>query len=106
MTFSIISKVQSNLSTYQAVPIVGPIVVSPIKASMSSLQISGGLAAGLGFAATTLISDNNKLKDYTIDSFAECGNGVISLAYSIVNIASLGIVGYAVENEKRMRRIN
>ena len=43
---SLLGQVQSSLSTLQAIPLAGPIMVSPVKVLVSKVQMISGLALG------------------------------------------------------------
>jgi len=94
----IMRRVQSKLSEFQAVPVVGPLIGSPIKATVSTVQAVAGLGAAIILAPVAAVTKNEKVIDYTCESFGQCGYGVMGLAYSIANIVTLGILGYKVEH--------
>lgn len=100
-TVNTMFEVQRQLSEWQATPVVGPLVVSPIKAVVSLAETIVGVVGTIFFgflsALTGLTSDD--LIGYTFKSMGHVGLGLAGLAYSIANFATLGIVGYSIEKK-------
>lgn len=88
---------QRRLSFAQSVPIVGPLIFSPVKAIVSTAQIIAGLASaifwGIGFCLTEDYFISSRLQEATIHVGMGCG----SLAYSFVNFVTYGLVGFTAE---------
>lgn len=101
---NIVDHAQLGLSKLQALPVVGPIVFSPIKITLSNIQMISGFAIGIifGMAATTMALLNNdrlagRLAAISLRGFADTTKGFCSLFYACANIATLGILGICVE---------
>jgi len=109
---SIINDLQRKLSIAQALPIVGPLVASPVKAVVSVAQIIYGIARATFFGIGTLSAyslniffhNNYKISNATeflgkqmgygfLDQF----NGTCSLIYSLSNLFTLGVTGFVCE---------
>lgn len=110
---SIINDLQRNLSVaQQALPIVSPLVVSPVKAVVSIAQIIYGIARATFFGVATLsayslnifFNDNYKISNATALLGEQMGygmldqiNGTCSLIYSLSNLFTLGVTGFVCE---------
>jgi len=89
---------QSALSTAQAVPVLGPVFVSPCKAVVSLAQIIAGFAGGVIFGALTVVSfGSDWCAGKTFQSIGHVSMGFLALGYSFMNILTLGIAGYHIE---------
>lgn len=89
--------IQRNLSQAQATPIVGPLVVSPVKGVVSLAQIIVGIAGTILFGTLALLSWNDTMFKYAAKSLGHVGIGFTGFVYSISNFISLGLVGYRIE---------
>ena len=90
--------VQRSLSTGQAIPVVGPLVVSPIKAVFSVAQLIAGIAGSILFGTLAIVSNFTRpLDEIAFKSLQHAGLGLIGLMYSVSNMLSLGIVAYRFE---------
>lgn len=89
--------VQRSLSKAQATPIVGPLLVSPIKALVSVAELIVGIAGSILFGTLAVLTFNDYLGGKAVESLGHAGLGLLSLMYSISNILSLGLVGYRFE---------
>lgn len=105
---SIVDVCQSGLSKLQAIPLVGPVVFSPVKATLSNTQIIVGLAVGIfsqvAAISMALVGERREARYFSgISScgFAETFKGIGSLFYACVNMATFGIVGLCVELSRR-----
>ena len=90
---------QRALSKAQAVPIVGPVVVSPIKLVVSLIEAAAGLVFGgmfLGLATSTGFL-------FGVKPLTTCGAhfvlGTASALYAVVNFFSFGAAGLAIEGQ-------
>ena len=90
-------RVQFFLNKAQAVPVVGPVFVSPVKAVVSIAQTITAIAACIFFNALTRLTKKENLALLYIKSQAELSLGFFNLAYSIINMLTLGIIGYKKE---------
>ena len=88
------NKMQDKASRLQAIPVLGPLVGSPIKAFISTCQLVAALATKIIFGTATLFTDNRFCKKANLAANHHLGAGVFHLLYSAVNVLSLGIVGY------------
>ena len=97
-----ISETQDFLSRNQTICLIGPFVFSPVKALVSIAQIIGGVAYLLfSLVAAVIFSERRKiLKDSVIAALRNIGLGLLSLAYSIANFATLGLFGSCFETAK------
>lgn len=92
------NEIQRSLSILQAVPLAGPICVSPIKAGVSLAQIVAGVAVTVfSLALSPFFSKDFGCGKAAGDGLMMMGSGVVSFSYSIVNMLSLGIIGIVAE---------
>lgn len=91
-------EVQRTLSRAQAFPILGPLIVSPIKASLSIIMIIAGIILGTIVYVASRALNSASLKERAM-LILKVGPdlGSCSLLYSVVNILSLGIIGAIAE---------
>lgn len=79
-----------NLFTVQAVPFVGAFVVSPVLAVASAVRtLAGGILAIVG-KIHQAATGNSKLLE---KGMTHLRGGALNLAYSLANVATLGIFG-------------
>lgn len=117
VNFQPIYQAQQALSRGQAIPVVGPFLISPVKIAAGVIQAVASLALGLLLGAGSglflnlgIMADDGerrerffhlakKLEKASDDSYAcmECGLG--SALYGLVNMLSLGILGYYTETK-------
>ena len=86
---------QSRLSYMQAFPLLGPLIVSPIKAVISCAEIVAGVACTIIFGTISLISlfQLSWSRRGIIDGIGHVGLGSLGFIASVLNIATLGISG-------------
>jgi len=103
---------QSALSFLQGVPVVGPVVVSPVKAVFSIAQMITGLIIGIfaGMAATgsASLGLNNLARPLAVTAgvgFLSATKGYFSLMYACLNIATLGILGLTVNCSRSFKQL-
>ena len=90
--------IQRNLSKAQAFPVLGFIIASPVKATVSVVQIvASGVLGGVSFGCG--LFGNSKSMDFAAKSLGCNFDGWVSLGYSAANIISLGILGIIVESQ-------
>lgn len=89
-------EIQRNLSKFQAFPIVGFIVISPIKAAVSLLQIAVNAVALIVLVSFCCCIPNMGEK-FVLRMFDFLA-GWVHLAYSILNFITFGIGGCVVHN--------
>lgn len=94
------SNCQEFLCWSQAIPAIGPVIVSPIKAIVSLAQIVVGVAVTVfsriiaGFAGLAKNhSVQNRYKKYSEDSLKFTLTGSKHLLYAALNIITLGCFG-------------
>lgn len=97
MTVTAMYDVQRSLSTSQNIPIVGPLIASPIKAVISTAQLISAIAATVFLGSLAVVTWDETLRILTFEAIAHCGLGLIGLIYSLSNIITLGIVAYKIE---------
>lgn len=86
------------MSTAQAVPVLGPVFVSPCKAVVSLAQAITGFAVGVIFASLTVVTfGSDWCAGKTFQALGHVGMGVMAFGYSLINILTLGIAGYQIE---------
>lgn len=94
---------QKGMSRAQAYPLVGPFIVSPVKALISIVQtivcLVGVIFLGLLSIPFKTPRDGGLLAGYYTVS------GLISFSYSVINILSLGILGYKVERPCQSKQV-
>ena len=94
---------QRSLDKAQAMPVVGFIFVSPIKAIVSAVEFVIGFALTIIGALGTLLhlcftgKFSDSLSHFTWTAMKEAGLGLLGIAYSVCNILTLGILGYRIE---------
>ena len=96
------SKLQSGLSKAQAFPVLGPAIASPIKLTCGIVQLIAGTFFGsLGSLSAMLASPNSRLSDYGFSALKNGSHlaaiGGQGIAYSVINMLTLGILGFLVE---------
>jgi hypothetical protein len=91
---------QRSLSEAQAIPVFGPIIVSPVKAVVSLAQMIMGLASFILLGSATLVFQKKCLLDKSITALGQVGLGLIGITYSLSNIITLGYAGYFFESLK------
>lgn len=91
--------VQRGLSLGQAVPVVGPLIVSPVKFCVSAIQCGIALPVGIvaAVAAGVFCCNCQPLTEFALASLVHAGMGGVGMTYSVVNILSLGILGFKLE---------
>ena len=89
--------VQRTLSRFQAVPLLGPVVGSPIKAMVSTAQIVAAFVAIIFWGSLFSITQSSSMFDRTATSLGHLTMGAAGLAYSIVNLFTLGLSGFILE---------
>lgn len=100
----IFEETQNNLSTAQAIPLAGPLLISPIKGLLSSAQIITGLCLGI-FLEFNAIHASLKGRPCTAENYTDAANemftsglrGGVHLIYACANFATFGILGLYVE---------
>lgn len=105
MVTSTIKNIQNDLSFYQAIPLVGPVIVSPIKALASTVQIVVSFVTAMIFGTVALFAEliNNSNKRFSQDmnkSLNVTFDGIKHLLYAKINMLTLGIFGLIVEISK------
>ncbi len=88
---------QKKLSQAQAVPLIGPLLVSPVKAVVSLEQIIGGVAMTAILGSVGVITQNNWFIDKAVEGFDHVGQGVCSYSYAVINVCTFGIAGAVIE---------
>ena len=97
--------VQSKLSHYQAVPIVG-MAVSPVKALISTAQSVAGVAGIILFGLASCCIDNEWLEDKACVAAQHLGMGVRGLASSITNFVTFTLFGCLNEHTAANTKFN
>lgn len=89
--------VQRVLSIGQAIPIIGPVVISPIKLLVSIIEfvVAGSFALLAGTYGATF--KDNSASEFAGRSLELMIFSPFSMLYSIGNMISLGLLGLAVE---------
>lgn len=98
MTISESWEFQRTLSAAQATPIVGPLLVSPVKAVVSIAQLIVGTVGSIFFGFLAALTFNDRLGELAFKSLCHTGMGFLGLLYSASNFLSLGIIGHNIEN--------
>jgi hypothetical protein len=89
---------QRTLSKAQAIPVVGFLLASPVKALFSTLEFIVGIAATIFFGTGAVLILNDKLAGYAWKALQHAGLGLTGICYSIGNVLSLGLLGYRIES--------
>lgn len=93
-----IDNTQRTFSIRQTIPVIGPILFSPIKALTSLVEIIMGIALSVIFlVAGILCCCSCYLYGKSIECITHTVTGTASLIYSLANILTLGILGYVIE---------
>jgi hypothetical protein len=90
---------QNYLSKCQAIPLFGPCFVSPIKAGTGLVEIIVGGSLALSCGAVAKVTKNRDSKELAFRGVAHLVIGSIATGYAIVNFATLGIIGCAMERK-------
>lgn len=92
---------QGRLRNWQAYPIIGPVIFSPIKAIISLVQLVLGMLVYIfaKLAASLCCSKccaglKNKIQHVVNQAHHNMVIGLGELYYSLTNMATIGIVGY------------
>lgn len=105
-TVHCMNSVQNGLLRAQAVPVVGPFVVSPVKLSISLVQMIMGLVGTIFFGMLTFVfccSNCCALKAKA--SFNHIQMGGKGFMHSLLNILSLGCLGKSFIRDEEASRI-
>lgn len=97
MSVSTMFQVQRTLSKAQAIPLVGPVVFSPVKAVVSLAQIIAGVAGTILFGTVGFFTDSPSILKPLGHSIGHMGMGLTSFVYSGINMATLGLFGISME---------
>jgi len=102
--FTHFSDLQKKLNILQALPIVGPVVFSPIKALVSKVQIIASVTLGVSFGCESICASMQGMKQtaehydkHLVKSFNAAIEGAVNFLYASINFATFGIVGMCVE---------
>ncbi len=90
--FSVVESFQSQLTKSQAIPVVGFLIVSPIKAFLSLVEIVVSIAVAILLGAAAVLSFDNDLVKMTCKILTYTGSGFYNFAISIANIVTLGLL--------------
>ena len=99
-----IDSLQRSLSIAQAVPVIGPILVSPVKALVSTAEIIMGIAqttlCGTGFLVclTLKVPGSVFFGEQSLIGAYHMLSGTGSLAYSLANFLTFGMTGIFIES--------
>lgn len=95
---SVMWEVQRGLSRAQAIPLIGPLVVSPLKAAVSLVQFVVGFFFSVICGSLCVMGVlSERLATSTFTALKHTGLGFIGLGYSLMNIFTLGILSMKVE---------
>jgi hypothetical protein len=86
-----------HLSKAQAVPFIGPVLISPIKATIGIIQIVAGIACSIFFLFYAACSCTKRRLTHSVTSLHHAKQGVTSFFYSLANILSAGYLAYRRE---------
>jgi hypothetical protein len=89
--------IQKSLNKWQTTFLVGPLVVSPIKAVISTAELVAGLVSAIFFGFFTVVLCNRHLGSGTIEALEHAFIGAIELLYSLGNVISLGFLSNKLE---------
>lgn len=94
-TIDVMNQVHDKLSTLQALPLVGPIIFSPIKGVVGISQAVVSCALGALFVLASILTCGqiDALKNGAAISLAHVVLGMSAAGYALLNIATLGIAG-------------
>ncbi len=84
----------------QAVPVVGPLIASPLKAAISIIQLVVGTILGMITACIGACRHSNKTLNFSASCFEQARQGGSGLAYSLANIFTAGILAYRIKTEE------
>lgn len=93
---TMLSTLQDRLSIAQAVPIVGPIIGSPIKFAVSKAEIITGIALAV-FSVFAAILDTQTAKNMFTEGGKMIGEGFLHMGYAAANFCTAGILGLIIE---------
>ncbi len=93
-----LDKLQRGLSIAQAVPVFGPLIVSPLKALVSKAQFVAGLAFyAYGKAMMAMGNNSEKMREFVKEGKHHMIEGAKSWLYAVANITTGGLAGLAIE---------
>ena len=88
---------QRVFSKAQIIPLIGPIVVSPVKAIVGLVEIVAGSVLGLLSGVFGTIFLSRPLLGCSVTSLKIACHGALSVIYAVGNLLSLSILGWIVE---------
>ncbi|MCH9626503.1 MAG: hypothetical protein S4CHLAM2_01250 [Chlamydiales bacterium] len=88
---------QRGMSRFQAIPVVGALFVSPVKAVISLVQAVVGFLFAVVLGTVAIVCKNEWASEKAWIALKHTGLGLASLAYSLGNMISLGALGFTVE---------
>ena len=90
-------EVEECLSKAQGTPVLGPVLVSPVKATLGAVSIVCGIALAILGAFPGFICQSEFFKRVSAGGVAIFISGIRSLTYSLSNMLTLGILAYKWE---------
>lgn len=96
-TIPTLYETERSLSNAQALIVVGALVVSPVKAVFSLALVVGGVALSILFAPLALVFRSDLLGRISLGGLVSAALGTVSFFYSLINLATLGLVGFKIE---------
>ena len=105
-----IEQIQSKLSQYQEIIVIGPLIVSPAKALVSAAELISGIAAEVlfGTLASLVESFGKNYLASCFDGLCREGtdlrkNGGVNLISALFNMITFGTQGKWMEEELGLR---
>lgn len=98
-TLASMGNCQRAMSRAAAIPIVGPIFVSPVKGLVSLAQMVAGLAGAIFFGSLSVCLKNDWYVETGLVAIGHVGMGALGFVYSVSNIATLGLAPIQFERE-------
>jgi|GEM_PF-3712407 hypothetical protein len=92
-----IAKMHLGFLRAQGAPFIGPLIVSPAAALVSTAELIAGFTAALFMLPFGILCSNKPCLIHGIKAHALAIIGLTALVYSLANILTLGILGFHVE---------
>jgi len=97
MSLSVSLHAHESLNKAQAIPVVGPLIASPIAAVVSLAQLIVGVVGGIFSLIVSVLTNGKHLSKPTFTLFGHAGLGLLHFTFATANILSLGYVAHKIK---------
>ena len=91
-------KIQRGLGWLQSGYVVGPLVVSPVKALISTAEVIVALASVIFLSVAAFVMDDSSYMSRTLIPIVHIQHGLLNVVYSISNILTFGALSRKIES--------